>query len=337
MTKQEIRKNNLYLNTPELEHLNICQNIEFYPKLGKTNKYDPVIYGENLFPLPKLIMLETTSWCNLSCRFCPSKDLKREKEIMPMELFIKIVDELDRIKWFGELQLFNSNEPLLDPLLIQRIKYIKKLPFLKKSFIGVMTNMKKLTKKILNELYLSGLDQLVCDNYFPDNISCKYIKMFKDFENNFVERKITFIDNYKFYNKLKINRKDFNIMFFQKFGKNTSKVFGKNFTSRLQLITTGKKLENFKKRMCIRPFRHITITYNGKILSCCDEWLYDPRSIMGDLNKNTLIEIWNGKPFFVLRYRLLQYDRSFYPCNKCDNHGEPFWFNCRSVSKEGLF
>ncbi|MGE5342993.1 MAG: radical SAM/SPASM domain-containing protein [Candidatus Omnitrophota bacterium] len=48
-------------------------------------------------------LIEITTYCNASCLYCPSKNLKRKREFMDFELFKKIVDDL----------LLNHDTPLI--------------------------------------------------------------------------------------------------------------------------------------------------------------------------------------------------------------------------------
>ena len=44
--------------------------------------------------------------------------------------------------------------------------------------------------------------------------------------------------------------------------------------------------------------------------------------IMGNLNRNSIYEIWTGKKFTVARKNLLNANRNFSPCNVCNVRGE---------------
>ena len=73
----------------------------------------------------KVVHIESTNLCNFKCSFCPHTKMKRKKGIMDFELYKKIIDE---IKDWGieELNLTGFGEPLLDPLLTEKIKYARK-------------------------------------------------------------------------------------------------------------------------------------------------------------------------------------------------------------------
>ena len=86
---------------------------------------------------------------------CPYPDMTREKVLMSMDLFKKIIDDAttNSIK---EVCLNFYNEPLLDPLLFERIKYAKS------KGLRVMFNSNGclLTEEKINALLDSGLDSI---------------------------------------------------------------------------------------------------------------------------------------------------------------------------------
>lgn len=73
---------------------------------------------------PIAIALETTTLCNSRCVFCVYRKLKRPKTIMSMALFEKICDEFSDLG--GGLIGFNPlmSDPLVDPLFLDRLRRI---------------------------------------------------------------------------------------------------------------------------------------------------------------------------------------------------------------------
>jgi hypothetical protein len=86
------------------------------------------------------IDLETSSYCNRRCLFCPvaatdRHTAARQQQIMGMPLFHGIVADLQAIGYAGRIVLTRFNEPLADPLLLERIGYLR--PRLPKAMITV--------------------------------------------------------------------------------------------------------------------------------------------------------------------------------------------------------
>jgi MoaA/NifB/PqqE/SkfB family radical SAM enzyme len=75
-----------------------------------------------------------------------------------------------------------------------------------------------------------------------------------------------------------------------------------------------KKLDAF----CTRPFEQMYIAYDGRAVLCCQDWMLE--EVMGDVTKQSLDDIWNGKIYMQKRAELLKLDRQGL-CAKCDHPG----------------
>ena len=71
--------------------------------------------------LPVEYVVETTAKCNLYCPMCPRETFKQPKEDMPQEIFERLVEESGRSA--EHMMLIGLGEPLLDPLIFDRIEY----------------------------------------------------------------------------------------------------------------------------------------------------------------------------------------------------------------------
>lgn len=305
-----------------------------YPKLGKLISLPPVRYGE-LFPLFNCINIETTSWCNLRCKFCPSSVLERPHQFMEDNLYQKIIDNLARLGYREQVKLYQSNEPLLDPKLEEKIAYAReKLP---KASLGLSTNAILLTEERLEKLYLAGLNFIASEAYLSkdqfEKLRTLYMKFAETHEGIIVNAQGSegysyAIENSQYTRKnrlyITLSKRYSDPMDPSSMSYNTSQI-----TSRCGLIISTRKLT--KAHACARPSRTMQVNFDGTVLSCCEEWTHDPRAIMGSLKLNTIEEIWNGKPFFKLRAKLQAGDRSGYPCSACNYGGGIFLQNIRRV------
>ena len=70
---------------------------------------------------------------------------------------------------------------------------------------------------------------------------------------------------------------------------------------------------------CARPFRELSIRWDGSVALCCNDWRGHYRC--GNINRvNSLEAIWNGKAFDAARRELYRGNRHMLPnvCAKCD-------------------
>lgn len=61
------------------------------------------------------VVIETSSYCNRTCVFCPNKDgLRRHAQSMPMAVYDRILDDLSSVGFSGSILFHLYNEPLAD-------------------------------------------------------------------------------------------------------------------------------------------------------------------------------------------------------------------------------
>src|SRR6266567_68476 len=89
-------------------------------------KLPPVPYpGTEPYPLFNRISIETISFCNRSCHFCPVAWNDRGKVHMTDALFEKIANELGSLAFDGVAQLFLLSEPFIDHTLNAKARLLR--------------------------------------------------------------------------------------------------------------------------------------------------------------------------------------------------------------------
>ena len=68
---------------------------------------------------------------------------------------------------------------------------------------------------------------------------------------------------------------------------------------------------------CNYPFRKLTIAYNGNILLCCDDFMYDTN--FGNVMEDKLIDCWNHPDLNKARFSLLENSRIGL-CKRCNDY-----------------
>ena len=61
--------------------------------------------------------VQTISWCNRSCEFCPNQKYERKREIISFETYKRVLDELAALGFSGRFSPYLQGEPLLDTRL----------------------------------------------------------------------------------------------------------------------------------------------------------------------------------------------------------------------------
>jgi len=145
----------IYLLIPSKSRKKL-KNIYYNRLLDLYSLKHKYFYGvSNFF---EVIALETTTYCNLRCFFCPNskyeRGLEKNKKLMDEELFKKIINELSKIKYQGKVELYSYGEPLTDERLPKLVNYAKyKLP---KADIEINSNGFLLTLELYHKLIKNG-------------------------------------------------------------------------------------------------------------------------------------------------------------------------------------
>lgn len=239
------------------------------------------------FPLFSQVLIETRTDCNNRCPFCPHSFNRKELKIMEWEVFCRIIDNLFSINYNGRIALMVSNEPLLEKRLIKMIKYAKEVS--QRFFLDITTNGKLLSLDLVDELFRSGLDNININDYrsdrdiHPKGLSKNLEPIYQSYYNN---PKITF--QYR-----RLDEKWPN--------------YAGNIPQQYDPDTLG---------FCNFPFRKLNIAYNGDVVLCCDDFMYD--TCLGNVMSTNLIDCWNNQEFNKIRLSLLENKRTGL-CSRCND------------------
>ena len=243
-------------------------------------------YGK--FPMFKQVLVETRTYCNNHCLFCPHAFNNKPLGIMNWECYTTIIDQLCEIQYNGRVALMLSNEPLLETRLEKMIEYAKDKS--QRFFLDITTNGRLLTVPIVDKLFKLGLDNININDYRGDRDICpekwsSYLEpVFKAYGNN---PKVNF----------KHRRLDENLP---------------NYAGNIP-----QKFNPEDYGFCNYPFRKLTIAYNGNILLCCDDFMYDTN--FGSVMKDNLIDCWNHPDLNRARFSLLENSRIGL-CKRCNDY-----------------
>lgn len=122
------------------------------------NKYNDYynILQTKLPPFPKVMLLETTNYCNHNCIFCSHAKMTRPSGFMKKELAFRIMEEAYR-EGVEEIGFYMFGEPLLDKHLDEYVRYAKKLGF---TYTFITTNGYLLDEEKMFSLIEAGLDSI---------------------------------------------------------------------------------------------------------------------------------------------------------------------------------
>ncbi|MDC0369831.1 SPASM domain-containing protein [Pelagibacteraceae bacterium] len=251
-------------------------------------------------PLMSVVEISNSGLCNRKCSFCPRSDPNYPdiNEFISKELHYKIFSELSDLQYNGMVIYSGYVEPLLDVRIYESISEARK--FLPKAQIELITNGDVLNLERLKKLFDSGLSTLLISVYDGPKE-----------EENF----------YKLCEKANLKKNQYVI---RNRYKSSKESFGINLSNRSGTLENAeysiKPLSEPLSAMCNYPAYTFFVDYNGDVQMCSHDWA--KKYILGNVKKEKIIDIWCNKKFQFARKKLLNSDRSFSPCNKCDVAGE---------------
>ena len=257
-------------------------------KLHEVDHQNPKLLGLTA------VELNITELCNRTCSFCPrsNPDIYPNKNLhMSISTAQKIKQDLLDAKYKGLVHICGFGEPLLHN------NFLNLLSIFSKDFhLAVTTNGDRLLNGYYTpqDLQETGLSRLFVDSYDGED-------QFKSFEELLV--------SYSSYYKI---RKVFDTgspLLTQQF----------MFNNRGGLIS-GQKNSNFKNP-CYLPMYKILIDWNGDVILCCNNWSR-LKPHLGNINLESLVNIWNSEKLCDVRKNLLKGQRQKYPaCKNCNVKG----------------
>ena len=248
--------------------------------------------------------------------------MKRPKGFMDLNLVKKITDELKE-KGVRTSYAHQIGEPLLNEKIFEMVALISKAGIR----TSISTNgilLKKRRDEILNSklneltIALDGINKDVYEFYrkgarfeevlyntfdFLSEWGLRKNKIHVQLQSIIMTRNQNQLENIeKTFSKFK-NRGSFEILFkqYSTFGGEVPDLGGKTPPRRFN---------------CKKPWTDMTVHQNGWVVHCCRS--YDPFLVLGDLNKESVYEVWNGKKYQELRRKFKEGRFNEIPlCGKC--------------------
>jgi len=272
-------------------------------------------------PLFTRIQIQTVSWCNRSCTFCPSGKFPVDKVFMPVEVYHRVINQLQTVNYDGRVSPYLMNESLLDKRLPDLIAYTR--AHCPESWIAINTNGDALSEKLLDRLFDAGLNSLDVNAYDSPAQHVEHV----DLATRFTSRRgdIMLRTGYSnpFFQGANIPRsaKLLNcrdMSFWEP--RFLAQLGTPDLQNRSGNIPGARQVTEPLPLGCERPFQQMYVNYRGEAVLCCNDWRFEV--IMGDTAQATLAEIWMSDKYQMYRRNLQQKNRAMSLCHTCDYMSE---------------
>jgi hypothetical protein len=261
------------------------------------------------------VEIETFTYCNRVCWFCPNSQIDRRsaKNYMDPELYLQILRDLGSVDYDGVITYSRYNEPLADRIILQRIAEAREL--VPKALLSTHTNGDYLNRKYLNELYEAGLRRLRVQVYLGNNDRFDDDKMLdrlhKISKNLGVPYKIWLSRPGEVYEaRLLFRNMDLTV-------KATN--FDALGTDRGNLVELVDKFE--RASPCSIVFEHCYIDWNGCVVPCCnirsDADEHQPYIVDRLSAERSIFQAYASSSLFKWRRSLAGWGAKSEPCNTC--------------------
>lgn len=276
-------------------------------------------------PEPFTLKLEPTEGCTLACWFCGIQSIRdngadRDKQIhgaksspfkfLEVATAVRLVKEVARLGWNPRWEIAGRGEPTMNPHLVEIIGTIRN--HLQDATIILTTNGSGLFQRPsrIQDLFDAGLNTMALDDYKH----AAFVPKIRTYlEAGIYDFKVYEYPRDKEANPYKrTDEKRFVIL------QDLVETAGHNNVRNVitnQGGASGTKKVNVKEP-CSKPFRDLTIRWDGRMALCCDDW--PGHFKVGSVLDTPLDELWRSPPMEAARRRLLRGQRTFKPCAGCD-------------------
>ena len=264
--------------------------------------------------IPKSVKIEISSKCNLKCDFCYNSKSDRHN-FMSFEDFKFIIRQIKDIG-VKQVGLLLSGEPTLNPYLVDMINYGKDIGI---PYIFITTNGILVKDELANNIANSKLDSLKWSiNHYTSDSFLKHtgidgfnqvvenIKNFYKINRNINLYASTVVKDLNNINEELKNFINKNVMPYVK----EHYYFEEN--NQGGLIGSNNVCNRKPLMPCPRLFNNGYITSDLKVVCCCCG--FTSKFVVGDLRKQSFMQIWNGEKMQYLRQKHINNDSSNIIC-----------------------
>jgi MoaA/NifB/PqqE/SkfB family radical SAM enzyme len=249
---------------------------------------------------PQALNLELTAACDARCIHCPRQEMDRAQLPMPFDLFKRIVDQAAKLgvreirpNGYGELLVLKALPAYLEYMRLKNHHFI----------IAINTNGYRMTEERAM-LFVDHQIELV--NITIDGATretAEAIRVRLKFDR--IEENIRRLLEARSRRRAKFPRVMVGMVVMDR-NRHEMELFRKRWLGVADIVTLsgysnrGGSLGELNSSSsprdiptCVYPFRDLNIWADGKAVLCCNDW--NEQYTVGDLNHQTLVEVWHGE------------------------------------------
>jgi radical SAM protein with 4Fe4S-binding SPASM domain len=274
---------------------------------------------------PSHLKIELTNYCNLACPICPHAQMRREVGYMKPELFRRIVEQAAPELEFAYLHHLGES------LFHGQIGPLVRAGRTTGAAMGLSTNATFLDERKARALLDGGLDFLVLSIDGASAESYERVRVGGDFA--------TTVENVRRFFAVRralgaattvvvqmiltgANRHEVERFAADWRAEGAEVVIkrARDWAGQVPLAVVARAPEPILHTPCKMLWTELTVLWDGAVVPCAN--VYERENVLGDLNHQTLDEIWNGAPMQALRAAHLRDQvADVRVCGSCPRHG----------------
>lgn len=299
--------------------------------------------------------MELINVCNFKCTFCPQPTLSRPPRSMDFELATKIVKDLQAMGHHHPIRLHVLGEPLL----YKQFFDVVDMAHDHDQRIILATNGSRFDPKVVEGIIRTQLDELVISLNTPEK-STYYEQRgtdmtYEEYVASIERMVVAIVENPDRAPKTRVNilysPEEINTeaQYFKTCevanqwidvirnvtgndipraeeslalepGSTTLLPLAHNVELQWVVYHTWGENGNPNDRFCSHPWRQLPILVDGQATVCCVD--AEGEIVLGDVNKQSIEEIWNGEPIQKLREGFLNKQSAHPRCVRCGHSDE---------------
>ncbi len=301
---------------------------------------------------PYLFVMEVTNICNLKCPFClTGKGISGGRDVRHMK-FAEAKEILDQVsEYLYFLQVYTWGEPLLNTDIFRIIEYAKK----KNIYVMISTNGTAMTQACNQHLLESGVDYIVVaidggsqETYQKYRRGGDYNRVIANVKDLLYQRKrykknepviewqyIVFRHNEHEVRDTEQMAYEIGINKFTPLPAYVEDIEWAATDPEYQTdLGNPERVYN-----CERPWSHLNVRADGGVAPCC--YTFFKKDDLGELSRNSFLEIWNNQYFQQARRIIVQarrgeqIEKSHIACYCCMSKGvRPSYIETSHKEKE---
>ena len=278
-------------------------------------------------PLPTVLMIENTNHCNAECVMCPRDTLSRKRGFMDFGLFEKIIREASSEKRKPVTHLHGFGEPLLDKRLPDKIQLAVDCGITR---TYIVTNASLLFPETSRKIIGAGLDKMKISFYGTDEESYNntmkrldfkvtlqnvvdFLRIRKEMKSQTPRLILQYLPNETNHAKTADFRALWSPLIDARGGDRLNVASLHNYGGGRAYNPLGKKIVS----VCYFPWTSMSVLWDGRVVTCCMD--SNGVQVLGDLNSQSVQDVWNGPVLAGVRSDFRKLDYSKYPvCLSCD-------------------